>query len=251
MRNRRGGATTSLVLAIAGLVGVGVAGGMALTGTTPCSILSACGVKPSNANVQTVAMTGAEGACPVTGKTEASQAAGASDCCSASTMQAAAPAVDVQVVTASLATETTKAEGELCEMAGSCSPANCTEGMMKACTESGKVCPQDKSATVRTAALGANAGEAHADCSNDPECAVDDGVACSSKGADCHKVQPATSAEAVEVNPAVLRSLRTLSFTAKGMPMLVPAALFTASGCEVKQGEGCGGCSSATTASLN
>lgn len=262
MINRRGGATTSLILGIAGVIGVGVAGGMALTGTTPCEILSACGIKPA-AKVETVAMTGDASSCPVTGA-KATTVANASDsgCCPSDKAIEAAPAngVEVKVVTASQ----TEAKGEVCSMAASCSPANCTEGMMKACTDSGKICPQDKSATpaAQTVAL--------ADCSNDPECAVDDGVACSTKGADCHKVQPAAqtvaapAAEAagsccssggkaaviatatkpaaeVFVAPDAMRPLYTLQFSGKGMPMLIPASMLSASACEVKDAGSCGG----------
>lgn len=304
---RRGGATTSLILGIAGVIGVGVAGGMAITGTTPCSIMSACGIK-SDAKVETVAMTDANaGACPVTGRAgviaASTTAAADSGCCSEKTetvnvetvaladcsndpecavddgvacstkgpdchkVQPAADGVQVQVITASQ-TEA-KAEGELCAMAASCSPANCTEGMMKACTDAGKICPEDKSAQATTFALAAEA-----DCSNDPECAVDDGIACSTKGPDCHKVQPAAAqtvaneaassccsdkkaeAEIVAVAPDALRPLFTLQFSGKGMPMLIPASLTTQSACEVKEAGSCGGekkaaCSTATTASLN
>lgn len=288
MIHRRGGATTSLILGIAGVIGVGVAGGMALTGTTPCEILSACGVKPE-AKIETVAMTGDATSCPVTGA-KATTVANASDsgCCASDKAIQAAPAngVEVKVVTASQ-TEPAPAAGEVCAMAASCSPANCTDAMMKACTDSGKVCPQDKSATP-----GAPAAQtvALADCSNDPECAVDDGVACSTKGADCHKVQPAaqpaaqavateaaagsccsTSGKAgviaaaskpeaeVFVAPDAMRPLYTLQFTGKGMPMLIPAAMLNASACEVKDAGACGGggCgekkgaeASATTASI-
>lgn len=140
---------------------------------------------------------------------------------------------------------------------------------MKACTDSGKICPEDKSAQATTVALAAEA-----DCSNDPECAVDDGIACSTKGPDCHKVQPAAAqtvaneaassccsdkkaeAETVAVAPDALRPLFTLQFSGKGMPMLIPASLTTQSACEVKEAGSCGGekkaaCSTATTASLN
>jgi hypothetical protein len=289
MINRRGGATTSLILGIAGVIGVGVAGGMALTGTTPCSILSACGIKPA-AKVETVAMTGDASSCPVTGA-KATTVATASDsgCCPSDKAIDAAPVaqtvalatescsteakaacadaaasacsapkadgVEVKVVTASQ----TETKGEVCAMAASCAPANCTDAMMKACTDSGKICPQDKSATpaAQTVAL--------ADCSNDPECAVDDGVACSTKGADCHKVQPAAqTAKAagsccpstgkagviaaaskpgadVFVAPDAMRPLFTLQFTGKGMPMLIPAAMLNASACEVKDAGSCGG----------
>ncbi len=296
MINRRGGATTSLILGIAGVIGVGVAGGMALTGTTPCSILSACGIKPA-ANVETVAMTGDAESCPITGaKATTVAATSGSGCCPSDKAIDAAPAaqtvalatescsteakascadaaasacstpkadgVEVKVVTA--AQTETKAAGELCAMADSCSPANCTEGMMKACTDSGKICPEDKSATpaAQTVAL--------ADCSNDPECAVDDGVACSTKGADCHKVQPAAQTVAtpaadaagsccssggkagviaaatkpaaeVFVAPDAMRPLYTLQFSGKGMPMLIPAAMLSASACEVKDAGSCGG----------
>jgi hypothetical protein len=192
-----------------------------------------------------------------------------------------ASGVQVQVVTASQ----TAAKGEVCAMAVSCAPENCTEGMMKACTDSGKICPEDKSAqpVAQTVAL--------ADCSGDPECAVDDGVACSTKGDDCHKVQPAAqtvaetakaasccpstgkaaliasaSKPATEVffAPDAMRQYRVLSFTGKGMPMLIPAALTKVSACEVKDAGSCGGekagscseekkadCATATTASLN
>ena len=280
MIHRRGGATTSLILGIAGVIGVGVAGGMALTGTTPCEILSACGIKPE-AKVETVAMTGDAASCPVTGA-KATTVANASDsgCCASDKAIQAAPAngVEVKVVTASQ-TET-KAAGEVCAMAASCTPANCTDAMMKACTDSGKICPQDTNATpaAQTVAL--------ADCSNDPECAVDDGVACSTKGADCHKVQPAAQTVATEaaagsccsstgkagviaaaskpeaevfVAPDAMRPLYTLQFTGKGMPMLIPAAMLNASACEVKDAGACGGggCgekkgaeASATTASI-
>jgi hypothetical protein len=296
MINRRGGATTSLILGIAGVIGVGVAGGMALTGTTPCSILSACGIKPA-AKVETVAMTGDASSCPVTGA-KATTVANASDsgCCPSDKAIDAAPVaqtvalatescsteakaacadaaasacsapkadgVEVKVVTASQ----TAAKGEVCAMAASCAPANCTDAMMKACTDSGKICPQDKSATpaAQTVAL--------ADCSNVPECAVDDGVACSTKGADCHKVQPAAQPAAqtvvteaaagsccpstgkagliaaasktgadVFVAPDAMRPLYTLQFTGKGMPMLIPAAMFNASACDTKDAGSCGG----------
>lgn len=263
--NRRGGATTSLILGIAGVIGVGVAGGMALTGTTPCSLMQACGVKKTTPALETIAMAGETAAvCPITGKkaeaTPASMAAAGSDCCAkdaAATAQPAALAdcsndpecavddgvacstkgadchkvqpatagVQVHVVTASQ----TQAKGEECAMAASCSPANCTEGMMKACTDSGKVCPQDQSA--------------HA-------------------GA---KVVAAASKPALEIAPDALRPLFGLQFTGKGMPMLIPATMLNASACETKDAGACGGesacsdekkaacgdgCASATTASL-
>lgn len=169
MIHRRGGATTSLILGIAGVIGVGVAGGMALTGTTPCSILTACGVKPATPAAQTVALEGEKAACPVGGQTAAvTTVAQTSDsgCCPS---EAAEP---VKAQTVALAAE-------------ACSEAktDCSDAAKAECTGA---------ATAQTVALTQGAcADAAADCSNDPECAVDDGIACSTKGSDCHKVQPA------------------------------------------------------------
>ncbi len=281
MINRRGGATTSLVLAIAGVVGVGVAGGMALTGTTPCKIMSACGLN-GDAKVETVAMTGDAASCPITGtKATTVASTSGSDCCASKTDAAPvaqtvaladydcsgdpecavddgvacstkgddchkvqpinANGVEVQVVTASH----TAAEGEVCAMAASCSPANCTEGMMKACTDSGKICPEDKSAQPVAQPV-AQTAEAGSCCSSTGKAAI---IAAASK--------PAAE---VLIAPDAMRQYRVLSFTGKGMPMLIPAALNTASACETKDAGSCGGggCgekkaaeTTATTASLN
>jgi hypothetical protein len=252
-----------------------------ITGTkaTTVAMASDSGCCASKAEAAPVAQTVA-----LAGSTECADAKAdcstkGADCHKVQTVNASG--VEVQVVTASQ----TAAKGEVCAMAASCSPANCTEGMMKACTDSGKICPEDKSATpvAQTVAL--------TDCSNDPECAVDDGVACSTKGDDCHKVQPAAqtvaqtakadgccsstgkaaiiaaaSKPAAEIvySPDAMRPYRVLSLSGKGMPMLIPAALTTASACETKDAGSCGGekaascsdekkaaCATATTASLN
>ena len=296
---RRGGATTSLVLGIAGVIGVGVAGGMALTGTTPCSILQACGVKPATPAAQTVALQSGE-SCPVTGASMGAVAK-ESSCCDVMNKEATPAAQTVALAadcskepgcenddnkTCSKDTECHKAQpasatpvamtGEVCAMAASCEPSKCTTEMVKACTDSGKICPLGEAKVVP-----ASMNAATAECSKEPGCENDDGKTCSKNEA-CHKAQPValnaastcsdaakatcasttaiagaatcSSANAGKViaaasapasacgTPMPIGTLRTLAYSGKGMPMLIPAAFANVQSVETKAA-GCGGCS--------
>lgn len=295
MKFRRGGATTSLVLGIAGVIGVGVAGGMALTGTTPCSILQACGVKPATPAAQTVALQNGE-SCPVTGATMAA-AKKESSCCDVMNKGAAAPVAQTVALAADCSKEpgcekddgktcskdtachkATQASatpvamtGEVCAMAASCEPSKCTEAMVKACTDSGKICPLGE-----VKAVPASLNAANAECSKEPGCENDDTKTCSKNEA-CHKAQPvalnaasacsdaakatcssataaagsscssgkviaAASAPAASCGtPVVLSTLRPLAYSGKGTPMLIPAAFANVKSVETKAA-GCGGC---------
>lgn len=208
MINRRGGATTSLILGIAGVIGVGVAGGMALTGTTPCSIMGSCGIKDAAPQAQTVALTGDGASCPITG-TKATTVATASDsgrCSSDAAVEAAPVAQTVALATESCSTEAKAA------CAGT--PA------------SASVTTQDAAChTVQPAAQVAKAADS----------------CCPSTGK-AGVIAAASKPEAeIFVAPDAMRPLFTLRFTGKGMPMFVPAAMFNASACEVKDAGSCGG----------
>lgn len=325
---RRGGATTSLVLGIAGVLGVGVAGGMALTGTSPCSILQACGVKPATPVAQTVALQSGE-SCPVTGASMAG-AAKESSCCdvinkgatpATPAAQTVALAADCSKelgcekddgVTCSKDTACHKAAevkatpvamtGEVCAMAASCVPSKCTTEMVKACTDSGKICPLGEAKVVPASMTGAAA-----ECSKEPGCENDDNKTCS-KNTECHKAtevkatpvamnaekasccstakatpvalnaaastcsdaakatcasttaaaSTCSSASAGKViavasapaascgTPMPIGTLRTLAYSGKGMPMVIPAAFANVQSVETKAA-GCGGCGTKAT----
>ena len=230
MRSRTGAASTSLILGLASLIGVGVAGGMVLTGTTPCDVLSAC---TGETKTTAVADKGDATTCPVTGQTMAAhdedRAEGEVVLASNTTAEKADSCCALSVVKAQPVATTAPAQ---------CSESKAVAAAPAQCSKGEAVASEAALLTLASAAKALPEG-----CSGEAACTDDSDKTCS-KGESCHKAEGATvqtaaiasktacassektcSSKVLASKSCPVGEMKTFAFAGGSVPMVVPASL--------------------------